>query len=165
MTSIELKKQIREWILWIKFEKQPKNVTLNPFHQNSTMLTRILFALLVLSMLTSSAQEAITANLYETYATYKEPSLDKRRIKHHQLQPLIQKFRENPKFKVNKVGESIEGRGLHLISIGSGSINVFLWSQMHGNEPTATQAIFDILNFLDAPEFEEEKQKKDLTLD
>ena len=123
------------------------------------MLTRILFALAVLSTLISSAQEDITTNLYETYSKYKEPTLDKRRIKHHQIQPLIQKFKDNPKFQVNKVGESIEGRGLHLISIGSGSINIFLWSQMHGNEPTATLAIFDILNFLDAPEFKEEKEE------
>ncbi|RDY61594.1 M14 family zinc carboxypeptidase [Flagellimonas nanhaiensis] len=122
------------------------------------MLTRILLLLLAITTLSSNAQD-LTSNLYETYATYKEPSLNKRRIKHHQIQPLIQNFQANPKFHVKKVGESIEGRGLHLISIGSGSINVFLWSQMHGNEPTATQAIFDILNFLDAPEFEEEKQE------
>ena len=35
----------------------------------------------------------------------------------------------------------------------------FLWSQMHGNEPTATQAIFDILNFLNSPDFKVEKQE------
>ena len=72
---------------------------------------------------------------------------------------MIQKFKANPKFEVQKVGESIQGRDLHLISIGSGDNNIFLWSQMHGNEPTATQAIFDILNFLDAPEFKAEKQE------
>lgn len=107
----------------------------------------------------SQSQEAITSNLYETYEKYKEPSLDKRRIKHRQLLPLIQRFNVNPKFEVKKVGESIEGRDLNLISIGTGEQNIFLWSQMHGNEPTATQAIFDILNFLDAPEFKKEKQE------
>ncbi|TMU56441.1 M14 family zinc carboxypeptidase [Flagellimonas algicola] len=105
------------------------------------------------------SQEAITSKLYETYETYKEPSLDKRRIKYNQLQPLIQRFDANPKFEVQKVGESIEGRDLNLISIGSGDQNIFLWSQMHGNEPTATQSIFDILNFLDAPDFKDEKQE------
>lgn len=104
-------------------------------------------------------QESITTNLYETYDQYKELTLQKRRIKHIQIQPLIQRFDANPKFEVQKVGESIEGRDLKLISIGSGPINIFLWSQMHGNEPTATQAIFDILNFLDAPGFKEEKKE------
>ena len=30
-----------------------------------------------------------TSNLYETYDRYKEKSLDKRRIKHRDIQPLI----------------------------------------------------------------------------
>ncbi|WP_136465163.1 M14 family zinc carboxypeptidase [Flagellimonas onchidii] len=107
----------------------------------------------------SNAQETITTELYDSYDQFKEPSLQKRRIKHHQIQPLIQKFDANPKFEVQKVGESIEGRDLSLISIGSGPINIFLWSQMHGDEPTATQAIFDILNFLNAPKFEKEKRE------
>ncbi|WP_420601702.1 M14 family zinc carboxypeptidase [Flagellimonas sp.] len=105
------------------------------------------------------SQETITNELYATYEQYKEPSLQKRRIKHHQIQPLIKRFDANPKFEVQKVGESIEGRDLNLISIGSGPINIFLWSQMHGNEPTATQAIFDILNFLDAPQLKKEKRE------
>lgn len=107
--------------------------------------------------LVTKAQESITSKLYETYEQFKEPTLDKRRIKHKQLQPLIQKFNVNPKFEVQKVGESIEGRDLHLISIGTGDENIFLWSQMHGDEPTATMATFDILNFLDAPDFKDEK--------
>ena len=123
------------------------------------MLKRLLPIFILLLTLSVKGQDPITSKLYETYEKYKESSLGERRIKHSQLQPLIQQFRANPKFEVQKVGESIEGRDLSLISIGTGDINVFLWSQMHGNEPTATQAIFDILHFLDAPDFEEEKQE------
>ncbi|MBS9463550.1 peptidase M14 [Flagellimonas sp. 389] len=122
------------------------------------MQKRTLLFLLGLLSIASYSQEAITSKLYETYDTYKEATLEKRRIKHKQIQPLIQRFEANAKFEVQKVGESIEERDLHLISIGSGSENIFLWSQMHGNEPTATMAIFDILNFLDAPEFKSEKE-------
>ena len=107
---------------------------------------------------TLEQQKEITESLSGTYTTYQETSLDKRRFKHHELQPLIDAYRVNPKFKVKTVGKSIEGRKLSLISIGSGKTNVFLWSQMHGDEPTATQAIFDILNFLDSDDFEDEKQ-------
>ena len=99
-----------------------------------------------------------TSSLYETYEKYKEPSLDKRRIKYDQLVPLINTFRANPKFEVKKVGESIEGRDLNLISFGKGGTDVFLWSQMHGDEPTATQAIFDILNFFDSGDFTKEQK-------
>lgn len=111
----------------------------------------------MLTILTGQAQD-ITEQLYETYEKYKEPTLGKRRIKHADLQPMLEKFRRNPKFKVNKVGTSIGGKSLSLVSIGSGETDVFLWSQMHGDEPTATQAIFDILNFLDSTDFQEEKE-------
>ncbi|MFS4491885.1 M14 metallopeptidase family protein [Maribacter sp. 2308TA10-17] len=108
----------------------------------------------------SFSQEAdITSQLFETYSNYKESSLDKRRIKHHQLQPLLAKLGENPLFTVKVVGKSIEGRDLSLVSIGQGKTNVYLWSQMHGNEPTATQAIFDIFNFFSSADFKEEKQE------
>jgi len=108
----------------------------------------------------------MTSGLYNTYDKYKEASLDKRRIKHQSIKLLIDKYSKNAKFSVNKVGQSIEGRDLNLVSIGSGKTNVFLWSQMHGNEPTATQSIFDILNFLDSDDFSKEKKKilKKLTL-
>ncbi len=121
-------------------------------------MKKLMSLIIILLTLTVQAQDALTSQLYETYEEYKEPSIGKRRIKHADIQPLIQKFKNNPKFEVQKVGESIQGRDLHLISIGSGERNIFLWSQMHGDEPTATQAIFDILNFLDAPEFKEEKE-------
>jgi hypothetical protein len=123
------------------------------------MLKRLLFVFIGLLTIAMQGQDPITSKLYETYEEYKESSLSERRIKHRQIQPLIQKFKANPKFEVQKVGESIEGRELSLISIGTGEINVFLWSQMHGNEPTATQAIFDILNFLDSSDFAEEKRE------
>ncbi|WP_422080227.1 M14 family metallopeptidase [Ulvibacterium sp.] len=106
-----------------------------------------------------SQEKEITSELYETYGTYKEPSLDKRRVKYHEIQPFITEYRKNPKFTVKTVGTSIEGRDLNLISIGRGETSVFLWSQMHGNEPTATLAIFDILNFLDSDDFANEKKE------
>ncbi|WP_343486315.1 M14 family zinc carboxypeptidase [Allomuricauda sp. d1] len=107
---------------------------------------------------TCNAQTDLTSQLYETYEKFKEPSLEKRRIKYNQIQPLIDNFRNNPKFEVQKVGESIESRDLNLISIGEGETNIFLWSQMHGDEPTATMATFDILNFLDSEDFSAEKE-------
>lgn len=114
----------------------------------------------ILSLCTFSAigqSDNITTQLYDTYENYKESTISKRRIKRNDIQPLIDKFSANVKFKVSNVGKSIGGKDLSLISIGSGETNVFLWSQMHGNEPTATQAIFDILNFFDSGDFKAEK--------
>ncbi|MFX0556996.1 M14 family zinc carboxypeptidase [Maribacter sp. CXY002] len=101
----------------------------------------------------------LTSQLFETYDTYKEQTLSTRRIKHADIQPLLDNFKTKSTFKISKVGNSIMGRDLHLVSIGSGETQVFLWSQMHGDEPTATQAIFDILNFFNSSNFATEKKE------
>ncbi|CAN0522025.1 unnamed protein product, partial [Scytosiphon promiscuus] len=119
------------------------------------------FALILCLLMVFSGfgqEKDFTSKLYSTYEKYKEPSLDKRRIKHNEIQPLINKLYTNPKFNVTVVGKSIQGRNLSLISIGTGATDVFLWSQMHGDEPTATQAIFDIFNFLSSADFKTEKE-------
>ncbi|MDC0008175.1 M14 family metallopeptidase [bacterium] len=121
------------------------------------MKTRLLIIALLSLYLGFGQQEDITNSLYDSYDSYKEKTLDKRRIKHHQLQPLLAKYRTNPMFTVKTVGKSIEGRKLSLVSLGTGTIDVFLWSQMHGDEPTATQSIFDIFNFFASDDFAAEK--------
>lgn len=92
------------------------------------------------------------------YDSYRETSLTKRRTTRKDIAPLISKLKGIDGFTVQKVGESIEGRDLNLISIGSGATSVYLWSQMHGDESTATMAIFDIFNFLTSDDFPEEKE-------
>lgn len=51
-------------------------------------------------------------------------------------------------FTLEKIGESVEGRSLNYVKTGTGSTGVLLWSQMHGDEPTATAALFDIFEYL-----------------
>ena len=49
---------------------------------------------------------------------------------------------------MEKVGESVEGRAINMVEAGTGAFPVLLWSQMHGDEPTATAALFDIFEYL-----------------
>ncbi len=51
-------------------------------------------------------------------------------------------------------GKSFEGRPLYQVERGEGETSVLLWTQMHGNEPTATLAILDVLKFLNEEETE-----------
>ncbi|MBZ4410199.1 peptidase M14 [Myxococcus sp. XM-1-1-1] len=51
-------------------------------------------------------------------------------------------------FRLEVVGHSVEGRALHHVALGTGSRHVLLWSQMHGDEPTATTALLDLLEYL-----------------
>jgi len=52
-------------------------------------------------------------------------------------------------FRMEKVGESVEGRAINMLQAGSGAFPVLLWSQMHGDEATATAALFDVFDYLD----------------
>ncbi len=47
-------------------------------------------------------------------------------------------------FQIEEVGRSVEGRSLNHVWFGRGPYHVMLWSQMHGDEPTATAALFDV---------------------
>ena len=68
-----------------------------------------------------------------------------------QVMPLINKLKHKNGFTVKVLGKSVEGRELKLITIGKGKTKIFMWSQMHGDEPTATAALFDIINFINDP--------------
>jgi hypothetical protein len=51
-------------------------------------------------------------------------------------------------FTVERIGESVEGRSINHVKVGTGKFGVLLWSQMHGDEPTATSALFDLFEYL-----------------
>ena len=90
----------------------------------------------------------IYSKLFDAYDNYKELALTKRRFKHSDILPLIRQL----SFEKSIIGESFEGREIFKIKLGQGKRRILLWSQMHGNEATATMAIFDILNFLTSQE-------------
>ncbi|WP_411767679.1 M14 family zinc carboxypeptidase [Winogradskyella sp. A3E31] len=82
--------------------------------------------------------------LHKLYISNKEKTLSGRYITVDMIAPLVKKMTSN--FKVNKIGDSVEGVPIHSIKLGSGPKKVLLWSQMHGNESTTTKALFDLLN-------------------
>lgn len=84
--------------------------------------------------------------LFARYDTYKETAITHRRFKHKDLVPLVQKL----PFEKQVVGKSFEERELYQIKLGEGKTKVLLWSQMHGDEPTATMALLDIFRFFQA---------------
>ncbi len=114
---------------------------------------RCLSILSILAIVMTASAQTIDKQLYDAYDKYKESTIKDRRFKHAEIQPLIEKLKSDNQFKVEKLGESIEGRSISLISIGNGPTSVLLWSQMHGDEPTATMAIFDIINLFRSEDF------------
>ncbi|MCW8127122.1 M14 family metallopeptidase [Microbulbifer halophilus] len=88
----------------------------------------------------------------QTYADYRQPGLDKPSIRQADMLPLIDRWQSSPLLDVREIARSYEGRPIYRIGIGRGDTRVMLWSQMHGDEPTATAALFDLLNYITAPE-------------
>jgi len=89
-------------------------------------------------------------HLFSCYNNFRENSLSGRWIRHEDILPLVDRIKSNKIFKVEKAGMSAEKRDIFLISAGQGKTKILFWSQMHGDESTATMAIFDIFNFLKA---------------
>ncbi|MBN1637915.1 MAG: hypothetical protein JW866_03040, partial [Ignavibacteriales bacterium] len=110
-------------------------------------MTKTIFLLLIFwgSLL---GQNLSTNSFFDNYENFKEVSITSKFIKHSEIEKLIKKFEKEKQFSVQVAGESFEGRKIYLLKIGTGKVKVFAWSQMHGDESTATMALFDVFNFL-----------------
>lgn len=97
----------------------------------------------------SSAMKLDTITYNTIYNTYKESALQHRRFKHSDIDSLVQQHKEKAVLEVISIGKSFEGRAIYELEYGVGKKVVMLWSQMHGDEPTATMALFDLFNFLE----------------
>ncbi|MEZ4885880.1 MAG: M14 family zinc carboxypeptidase [Chitinophagales bacterium] len=85
--------------------------------------------------------------LHLRYQQYKEHAITDRRFKQADIIPMIEHLKQDPLFAVSIEGQSVEGRNIYMVKLGHGRKKVLMWSQMHGNEPTATMALLDIFNF------------------
>lgn len=107
-------------------------------------------------------------SFYDAYNAYRQEGFEHRRFRQQDLLPLIEELKSQPGFVVTKAGVSVEGREIPLVKVGKGTTSVLLWSQMHGDEPTATMAILDIFNFFkqqgDAMEATRRLLLKELTI-
>ena len=67
-------------------------------------------------------------------------------IRHADVEARLQEVRSAAPdfFQLEEIGASVEGRSISHFWFGRGPFHVLLWSQMHGDEPTATSALFDV---------------------
>ena len=101
-------------------------------------------------------------DLFEIYESFRIPDFINRRFKHDFFNNTIDRIisRKPEIFKVEKLGNSFEGRPIRMIKLGTGKKIILLWSQMHGDESTATMATADIFNYFSSDI--DEVEKKDL---
>ena len=81
-------------------------------------------------------------------AHHRVAAITERRFTQQQFWTAIEPSLRSPKVRVTEVGRSIQGRPIRAVTFGNGPTKVLLWSQMHGDESTATMALADIFAFL-----------------
>jgi hypothetical protein len=74
-------------------------------------------------------------------------SIVERRFTHAELWDALLPLDGTGGLAITEVGRSIMGRAIRAVTFGSGSTRVLLWSQMHGDESTATMALADVVRF------------------
>lgn len=69
------------------------------------------------------------------------------RISHAELTNQLQQL-AGGQVTVELAGKSVEDRDIFCVRAGQGPVEIALWSQMHGNEPTHTVVLVDLLRML-----------------
>ncbi len=98
----------------------------------------ILLALVSLMNIYSQTAEKFASDWDEHHITTMFPS----DVRHSDLKKYLDQLKKLG-IKVDQVGASNASREIYQIEWGKGPLKVFMWSQMHGDEPTATSALMD----------------------
>ena len=63
-------------------------------------------------------------------------------LRHADLQGSLERLQARfpADVRVEEVGASFLGRSIQMLTLGNGESKILLWSQMHGDEPSATPA-------------------------
>lgn len=87
-----------------------------------------------------------THDLIDVYDDVRVAGLGDRRFDHARYWRAVDPFLGGS-VATTVAGHSAEGREIKHLTFGSGPTTVLLWSQMHGNESTATMSLADIIRF------------------
>jgi len=116
-------------------------------------MKNILKVILMAIPLITSATEFDAQYFYHQFSKYIITPANLMEMKHSFIVDKLQVIsKTNQAIVLQKVGESCEGRSINMLSFGRGDTKLLLWSQMHGDEPTATAALLSIFSYF-ASEF------------
>ena len=109
------------------------------------MKVLLITALLFLMSIETRAQTA--KELAEIWDREHITNLPPSNMRHKDVQKYLEELKKLG-IRVEEVGRSYGDREIYQIEWGKGKTKVFMWSQMHGDEPTATGALMDMFAFL-----------------
>jgi len=107
--------------------------------------------LLLVLLLGSWFSSVTMADTAVTYSSFKQAGLDKRQLVQADISPLLQQLPATL-VETTLLGHSVQGRAVYQLRLGQGPVNIMAWSQMHGDESTATASLMDLLAYLQTPE-------------
>ena len=87
-------------------------------------------------------------NIENLYESFKEARIKERAFSYELWLGLLDEWKQSPLIDVSEIGQTYEGKPIHQVKFGVGPIHICAWSQMHGDEATATMALADIFLFL-----------------
>ncbi|MCI0332272.1 MAG: hypothetical protein L0228_03475 [Planctomycetes bacterium] len=84
------------------------------------------------------------------YDRFRVAPTDPATLRCNQVEQIAKKLAETSggRLRVEKFAESVEGRPIYLVTLGTGDKRVLMWSQMHGDEPTHTAVLLDLFHYL-----------------
>ena len=110
------------------------------------MRSAILLSLLLISF-TMNTNAQTPAELVSIWEKEHVTTIFPSNVRHKDLQKYLEGLKKLG-IKVDEVGRSYANREIYQAEFGKGPLKIFLWSQMHGDEPTATSALIDIFTVL-----------------
>lgn len=108
---------------------------------------KIIFSILLLSVFMMSINAQTAKEFAELWDKHHISKIQPSNVRHADLKKYLEQLKKLD-VKVEEVGKSFAGREIYQIEWGKGATKVFMWSQMHGDEPTATSALIDMFAFL-----------------
>jgi hypothetical protein len=105
------------------------------------------FVLLLILLMYIETQGQTARDFAEFWDEQHILNLPPSQVRHKDLQNYLEQLKKLG-LKVAEVGRSYGNREIYQVEFGRGAARVFMWTQMHGDEPTATSAVMDMLAFL-----------------
>lgn len=110
-------------------------------------MRQIAFTLLVLFVSSMDVYSQSPEKLAEIWDKEHISNIFPSDVRHADLKKYLEKLK-SAGIKTEQVGFSGARREIYQLEWGKGPLKVFMWSQMHGDEPTATSALVDMFAFL-----------------
>ncbi len=117
------------------------------YHLVAMKFSTLIFIGLLFIFINVNANAQTPKDLAELWEKQHISTMFPSNARHKDLKNYLEELKKL-EIKVEEVGRSFANREIYQIEWGKGSTKIFLWSQMHGDEPTATSALIDMFAFL-----------------